>query len=175
MNHVVDVIVSSNHYLMEYVPPPIDPAASILTGILLASVAIPLGRETGALIVGGNHRGKIRRIRRIIAEDPEVEKIGVLMTMQLGPAGALLTVRIRFRPRLRVGQLESATQRIEQRIREQDPPSRKSLLNPIGKRQDPPGPRRRERACATAPIPLQCCRRFPRPGFPLAITIGTSG
>jgi len=76
MNHVVDVIVFSNHYLMEYVPPPIDPAASILTGILLASVAIPLGRETGALIVGGNHRGKIRRIRGLLRKILRLRKAG---------------------------------------------------------------------------------------------------
>lgn len=51
--------------------PFLDPAASILIGVLLAAVAVLLGRETGALLVGERtNRSRIDRIRRIIRNDP---------------------------------------------------------------------------------------------------------
>ena len=51
-----------------------DPAASILIGVLLASVAVLLGRETGALLVGERtNRSRIRRMRETICRDQAVE------------------------------------------------------------------------------------------------------
>ncbi|HEX6494040.1 MAG TPA: cation diffusion facilitator family transporter [Acidobacteriaceae bacterium] len=99
-----------------------DPAASILIGLLLASEAVLLGRETGALLVGERtNRAKISRVRKIITEDPAVERIGELLTMQLGPQQALLTTKIKFRRPLSLQQLESAILRIKERIRQQEP------------------------------------------------------
>ena len=63
-----------------------DPIASILIGVLLACVAFVLGRESGALLVGERtNRSKIRRIRTVILEDEDVEDVGDILTMQLGP------------------------------------------------------------------------------------------
>lgn len=102
--------------------PYLDPAASILIGILLAAVAVLLGRETGALLVGERtHRAKIRRIRQIITADQAVERIGELLTMQLGPEQVLLTATIKFRRPLDLQQLEYAINRIKNRIRRQEP------------------------------------------------------
>ena len=102
--------------------PFLDPAASILIGLLLAAVAVLLGRESGALLIGERtNRVRIRRVREIIAADPSVEDVGDLLTMQLGPHQVLLTVDIRFRPGLDVRQLESTIDRIEARVREQEP------------------------------------------------------
>ena len=51
----------------------LDPLASILIGILLAGVALLLGRESGALLVGERtNRASIRRIRTVIREDSDV-------------------------------------------------------------------------------------------------------
>jgi len=73
-----------------------DPAASILIGLLLAAVALLLGRESGALLIGERtNRAIIRRVRRIIQEDPAVEEVGDILTMQPGPNQMLLTVDIR--------------------------------------------------------------------------------
>lgn len=66
--------------------PFLDPAASILIGILLAAVAVLLGRETGALLVGERtNRSRIHRMRQIITSDPAVERVGELLTMRMGP------------------------------------------------------------------------------------------
>ena len=111
--------------------PYLDPAASILIGLLLASVAILLGRETGALLIGERtNRAKIRRIRQIITADPAVERITDLLTMQLGPQQALLTAKIVFRPPLNLEQLETSIERIKERIRQQEPAMVKILIEP---------------------------------------------
>jgi divalent metal cation (Fe/Co/Zn/Cd) transporter len=66
--------------------PSLDALASILIGVLLAGVAVLLGRESGALLVGERtNRSRIRRIRSIICADESVDSVGDLLTMQLGP------------------------------------------------------------------------------------------
>ncbi len=102
--------------------PYLDPIASILIGLLLVGVALVLGRESGALLVGERtNRARIRRVRQIIQADPSVEGVGDLLTMQLGPHQVLLTVDIRFRRGLDVQQLEAAIDRLESRIRQEEP------------------------------------------------------
>lgn len=99
--------------------PYVDPVASILIGLLLAAVALLLGRETGALLIGERtNRARIRKLRKLIAEEPLVERIGQMLTMQLGPGQALLTAKIRFRRPLTLQQLESKIDDIEKRIRD---------------------------------------------------------
>ena len=99
-----------------------DPAASILIGILLSGMAFFLGRESGALLVGERtNRVRIKRVKEIIEADPAVERVGDLLTMQLGPEQVLLTADIKFRAGLNVQELESAIDRIESHIREQEP------------------------------------------------------
>lgn len=102
--------------------PSLDALASILIGVLLAGVAVLLGRESGALLVGERtNRSKIRRIRAIICADDSVDNVGDLLTMQLGPDQVLLNVDIRFNRGLEVQELESAIDRIERNIRRADP------------------------------------------------------
>lgn len=100
----------------------LDPIASILIGLLLGGVAILLGRESGALLVGERtNRARIRRVEEIIRKDISVEDVGELLTMQLGPKQVLLNVEIRFRRGLDVQGLEAAVDRIENRIRKEEP------------------------------------------------------
>jgi cation diffusion facilitator family transporter len=102
--------------------PYLDPAASILIGLVLAVIAVFLGRESGALLVGERtNRARIRRVNEIIHADPAVEQVGDLLTMQLGPEQVLLTVNIQFRRGLSLTQLEEAIERIEARIRREEP------------------------------------------------------
>lgn len=109
----------------------LDPAASILIGILLAFVAVLLGRETGALLVGERtNRSRIRRMRQIITGDPAVECVGELLTMQMGPRQAFLTVEIRFRRMLDIQQVETAIARIKNHIQEKEPAMEKIFIDP---------------------------------------------
>jgi len=111
--------------------PYFDPIASILIGILLAAVALLLGRETGALLIGEpTTRARIRKLRKTIEDDPGVERIGEMLTMQLGPRQALVTIKIKFRRPLSLQQLESAIERIKKRIRDQDPTMERIFIEP---------------------------------------------
>ena len=102
--------------------PYLDPIASIVIGLVLAVLAVFLGRESGALLVGERtNRARIERLNEIIRADPAVEHVGDLLTMQLGPEQVLLTVNIQFRRKLTLEQLESAIERIEARIRQEQP------------------------------------------------------
>jgi len=102
--------------------PFLDPVALLLIGLFLAAVAALLGRESGALLVGQRtNLAIIRRVRRIIENDSSVDALGDLLTMQLGPNEVLLTVNIRFRRGLDVPELEAAIDRLESRIRYEEP------------------------------------------------------
>jgi cation diffusion facilitator family transporter len=99
-----------------------DPVASLIIGILLAGIALFLGRESGALLLGESISPEVvRRLKTLIASDPAVEQVGDLLTMHLGPEQVLLNVDIKFRSGLSVAALESAIDRLESRIREEDP------------------------------------------------------
>ena len=102
--------------------PYFDPIASIVIGSVLAVIAVFLGRESGALLVGERtNRARIDKLRDIITADSAVERVGDLLTMQLGPEQVLLNVDIQFRRNLGLQQLESAIDRIEARIRQEQP------------------------------------------------------
>ena len=102
--------------------PYLDPLASIVIGLMLAVIAFFLGRESGALLIGERtNRSRIRRVNEVIQSDPAVERVGDLLTMQLGPEQVLLNVDIQFRKGLDLPQLEAAIDRIEARIREIEP------------------------------------------------------
>ena len=73
------------------------------------------------LIGERTNRARIKRVKDIITADPSVERVGDLLTMQLGPNQVLLTVDIQFRRDLDLQQLELAIDRIENRVREKEP------------------------------------------------------
>jgi cation diffusion facilitator family transporter len=106
-----------------------DALASILIGITLAVVAVFLGRESGALLVGeGAHEAEVEDIRKIIEQEPAVERVGDLLTMQLGPEEILLNADIQFRNGLSVPELESTIDRLESRIRQSQPAIKRIFL-----------------------------------------------
>jgi cation diffusion facilitator family transporter len=118
--------------------PYFDPAASILIGILLFGTAALLGRESGALLVGERTRSAtIQKVERILRDEPSVEKVGELLTMQLGPEQILLTADIRFQRELDVEHLEKAIDKIETRIQSEEPRIGQIFLqpDPLNKRQ----------------------------------------
>lgn len=102
--------------------PYIDPAASIVIGLLLVGAAFTLARETGALLVGESvgieQTGKLKEI---FGADPAIETVGQLMTMQLGPDDVLLTAAVRFKRGMRIDEVDVAIARLERAVRDFDP------------------------------------------------------
>jgi divalent metal cation (Fe/Co/Zn/Cd) transporter len=71
-----------------------------------------------------------------------VKALGDLLTMQLGPNEVLLTADIRFHRGLDVQELESAIDRLENRIRHDEPTIKRifleaDALNPVIQREPP--------------------------------------
>src|SRR3569833_80279 len=102
--------------------PYLDPTASVMVGLVLVAAAFTLARETGGLLIGeGMDSEQVAQLRRIISSDPDVEGIGDLLTMQLGPQHIMLTVAARFRRGLDIERVEQAICRLECAIKAQYP------------------------------------------------------
>jgi divalent metal cation (Fe/Co/Zn/Cd) transporter len=65
-----------------------------------------------------------------VRDEPSVEEVGDLLTMQLGPEQVLLTADVRFQRELDVEHLEKAISNIESRIRSEEPRISQIFLQP---------------------------------------------
>ena len=111
--------------------PALDAAASIVIGLILATVAVFLGYETRALLVGEAISGTLHdRIRRICLEDEEVERVVRIMGVHLGPDEILLTLGLEFAAGHDIEDAAQAVERIEKRIRGADPRVTRVFVEP---------------------------------------------
>lgn len=78
--------------------PWLDGASSIAIGVLLCAIALVMVYESKGLLVGeGVSRTTAQGIRALIAVDPDVDSVGKLATMYLGPDEVMLAVEVHFR------------------------------------------------------------------------------
>ncbi|MGO4474831.1 cation diffusion facilitator family transporter [Massilia sp. 2TAF26] len=97
--------------------PYFDPAASVLIGLLLVGAAFTLARETGALLVGESiGADATRKVRGVFEQDPAIESVSALQSMQLGPDEVLLTAAVQFRRGMRIDEVEAAIERLENAV-----------------------------------------------------------
>ncbi|NOY55118.1 MAG: cation diffusion facilitator family transporter [Actinobacteria bacterium] len=95
-----------------------DGLASIVIGILLGLVAVLLASETKELLVGeAADRSDRSAVRGAVLSVDEVEGIGRLLTMHMGPEEVLVNIEVDLRDDLTGEQVEAATRRIETAIR----------------------------------------------------------
>ena len=98
--------------------PYFDPAASVLIGLVLIGAAGLLARKSGRLLIGQSiGPEQLAQVRKIIAADAAVERVGHLLTMRLGPDAVLLTAAVRFQRRLNLDDVEQAIERLEHAIK----------------------------------------------------------
>ena len=108
-----------------------DGAASMSVGVLLAATAWLLAVETKSLLVGeGASRRDRSSVRSAALAVPEVDSIGRLLTMQLGPEQILVNMDVEFDPDLASDQVEDAIDRIEAEIREILPEATHIFIEP---------------------------------------------
>jgi divalent metal cation (Fe/Co/Zn/Cd) transporter len=89
----------------------------VLIGLLLVGAAFALARETGALLVGeGIGTDATRHVCEILRDDPAIEDVGKLLSMQLGPDEVLLTAAVRFNRGMRIDEVEAAIERLEKAV-----------------------------------------------------------
>lgn len=97
--------------------PYIDPAASILIGLVLIGAAIILAREIGGLIVGESlDQETLADVRETIMQEPDIELVGQLLSMQLGSEQVLLVAEVRFRRGIQIEALDQAIARLQRSV-----------------------------------------------------------
>lgn len=102
--------------------PYLDGIASIVIGVILASVAVFLAYETKGLLIGeGVDPRTLASIRAIAAEDAAVQEVKKSLTMHFGPHEVLLGLDIEFKPDLSAQDVAAAINRVEAAIRARHP------------------------------------------------------
>ena len=102
--------------------PYIDGAASVVIGLILASVAVFLVYETRDLLVGESaESGAVESIYQLATADPDVVSVARPLTMHFGPNEVLLNLDIEFRPELSAEEVTAAVDRLEANIRQKRP------------------------------------------------------
>jgi cation diffusion facilitator family transporter len=103
--------IALGHYFNN---PYLDPAASILIGLLLIGAAFMLARETGGLLVGESiDHDQVAALKALFLREPALDSVASLRTMQLGPDDVLLAASVQFRRGMSIDEVEQAIGRIE--------------------------------------------------------------
>jgi divalent metal cation (Fe/Co/Zn/Cd) transporter len=102
--------------------PYLDGSASIGIGLVMATVAVLLARESKGLLIGESAtRAEREAIKAAACGDPDVEDVRRIVTQYYGPETVLLLMDVVFRPGLDGAGIGIATDRMEARIREVRP------------------------------------------------------
>jgi cation diffusion facilitator family transporter len=109
---------ASHHWHMSR----LDGIASLLIGLLLASVALLFGREVMGLLIGEAADPEVlHEIKQAALSDPDVELVGEPLTSQLAPDQIILNMDMRFRSGLDRDGIETAIDRVEAAIKKSVP------------------------------------------------------
>jgi cation diffusion facilitator family transporter len=102
--------------------PLFDGIASIIIGLILATVAIALAAETKGLLLGESvGKDTLQSICTLVERDSAVEHVQRPLTMYFGPHNVLLNLNVQFKQGLSSDEVTAAVDRIEQSIREKHP------------------------------------------------------
>jgi cation diffusion facilitator family transporter len=102
--------------------PVADGIASILIGLLLATVAAILAQESKSLLIGERADRRLSdSILRIAAETAGVVRANGVLTVQLAPDQIVAALSVEFADGLRTPDVEQAVVVIERRVREAHP------------------------------------------------------
>jgi divalent metal cation (Fe/Co/Zn/Cd) transporter len=102
--------------------PVLDGAASVVIGCILAGVAVLLIRESRGLLVGEGVRPETAAsILSIAQQQPQVQKVGLPLTMYIGADDVLLTLDVVFADGVEADEAAATVERIERLIRERFP------------------------------------------------------
>jgi cation diffusion facilitator family transporter len=119
-----------------------DGAASIAIGLLLIGVALQLGRENKAMLLGQSVDEQTRReIRAVIQDSPGIDEVVEVLTMQLAPDQLLVAARVDVEDDASGEALERHAEEVERRLRARfaevrhvflDPTDAPARSNPLG-------------------------------------------
>lgn len=110
--------------------PWIDGASSIAIGGLLCGVALVMVYESKGLLVGeGMEPAALSEIRSMVAADRDVEHVGSLLSLYLGPDDVLLAIELKVLPQTSLSDLRRAIARIKTAIQRRYPRVRYVFLD----------------------------------------------
>ncbi len=99
-----------------------DPAASILIGLLLVSVAFWMGRDAKHLLIGSAALPEERAaLEDAIESYDEVDEVEELLTLVLGPNALLVAARVNLRDDIEAERVERISTAIDERLRDTVP------------------------------------------------------
>lgn len=102
--------------------PRYDGIASIVIGVILATVALLLIYESKGLLVGeGVDASELKKLRALLQSEPGVEAVRRIVTMHFGPQTVLLATELRFCPDRTVQEVASMAAALKRKIREGRP------------------------------------------------------
>jgi cation diffusion facilitator family transporter len=96
-----------------------DGLASVVIAVLLAVIAVTLGRDTKALLIGEAATPEERQaITEIIEAHPAVDRVLELLTMALSPDRLLVAARVDLADGISADEIERASSEIDRELRE---------------------------------------------------------
>ena len=106
-----------------------DAIASIVIGLILSGVAVLLGFETKALLLGESaNKETVEEISRIVTADPLVVRASPPLTMHFSPEEILLNMVVEFRPEASGNAMIESIDRFESEIRRRFPMVRQIFI-----------------------------------------------
>jgi cation diffusion facilitator family transporter len=100
----------------------LDGVASILIGLILATIALGLARESKSLLIGEQADPALRNaIVRIAKQVSAVEEVNVVFAVQLSPDQVIVALQLRFPDGLPVVEAARQIREIERRVRAAHP------------------------------------------------------
>jgi cation diffusion facilitator family transporter len=111
--------------------PVADGIGSIVIGVLLCTIGLALAADTKSLLIGESASPELEQKALEQAGTTEgVEGVTQLLTMHLGPDAILLALKVRFREGMSLGEIESAINVIEGRVRAAVPEMTRIFIEP---------------------------------------------
>jgi cation diffusion facilitator family transporter len=108
-----------------------DALGSIFIGVLLCGVGLLLARYTRSLLLGEGVTAEMRqKALGLIEATDGVLKVTQFLSMHLGPEAVVLALKVRFRPKMPLEELEQVIDDLEARIRAELPEMKKIFVEP---------------------------------------------
>ncbi len=108
-----------------------DAIGSLAIGAVLIGVAIFLAKEVKSLLVGESADPKVNEVaHELAANDPNIEKVLRVLTVQQGPGEIVVAMKLKFRPGLDAGQLVETINAFERDLEARVPEAKWSFIEP---------------------------------------------
>lgn len=118
--------------LGQWVHEPIwDGIASILIGLILTGVSVVLARESRSLLMGESASSStLKEVQDLSQNDPAVSKVFNPMSMYMSPDEIILIMGAVFKNDLKTPEINSAIERIKQKINKKFPSIKQIFIEP---------------------------------------------